>query len=413
MAVITYSKSDRKQLSQNINAREFRCGLSRSCSCTTTLIDEKLVRFLQAIRDYFGAELTITSGYRCASYNLSVNGAVGSYHTRGMAADITVKGVPPKAVAAYAESLGILGIGLYEGADGEFVHIDTRTYKSFWYGKKELPRTTFGDASVYSPYGKQKQAFVNTTVIGNASVGETVGSDTVYTVVSGDTLSGIAAKYGISYLEIAKLNNLKSPYMILVGQKLLIPSKSALNLSTAGGNLSTNYSAASYDDSPAPLWDFFMEKIGNAYGVAGLLGNLNAESNLVAACVEIAARARLGHTSKSYTEAVDNGKYLHFATDCAGYGLAQWTEASRKKALLAYAKQKSASIGNKDMQAEFVMKELSERFPAVLNTLKTATSVLQASNAVLMRYECPAVQDQSVQLRRAGFAEAYYKKFKK
>lgn len=64
---------------------------------------------------------------------------------QGRAADIVVQGVSSREVAKYAESIGILGIGLYEtSADGYFTHIDTRTTKSFWYGQNEAPRTTFG-----------------------------------------------------------------------------------------------------------------------------------------------------------------------------------------------------------------------------------------------------------------------------
>ena len=52
MAVQTYKKTDKIQLSKNFNSREFRCGLGRPCSCTTTLIDPQLVTYLQKIRDY-------------------------------------------------------------------------------------------------------------------------------------------------------------------------------------------------------------------------------------------------------------------------------------------------------------------------------------------------------------------------
>jgi uncharacterized protein YcbK (DUF882 family) len=49
-----------------------------------------------------------------------------------------VKGVAPREVAKYAESIGIKGVGLYEtSVDGHFTHIDTRTSKSFWYGQSE------------------------------------------------------------------------------------------------------------------------------------------------------------------------------------------------------------------------------------------------------------------------------------
>ncbi len=43
-----------------------------------------------------------------------------------------------------------------------------------------------------------------------------------YTVRSGDTLSGIAAKYGTSYQAIAKLNGLGNPNLIYAGQKLRV-----------------------------------------------------------------------------------------------------------------------------------------------------------------------------------------------
>ncbi|MGN1342286.1 MAG: D-Ala-D-Ala carboxypeptidase family metallohydrolase [Bacilli bacterium] len=87
------------------------------------------------MREHFNAPITITSAYRCLTHNSRVGGATGSRHTKGDAADIVVKGVSPKTVAQYAESIGIKGIGLYEtSADGFFTHIDTRTTKSFWYG---------------------------------------------------------------------------------------------------------------------------------------------------------------------------------------------------------------------------------------------------------------------------------------
>lgn len=43
-----------------------------------------------------------------------------------------------------------------------------------------------------------------------------------YTVKSGDTLSGIAAKYGTTYQKIAQLNGIANPNKIYVGQKLRV-----------------------------------------------------------------------------------------------------------------------------------------------------------------------------------------------
>ena len=143
MAVKTYSKTSTTSLSKDFKACEFSCH-GNGC-CSTVMIDEKLVTYLQKIRDHFGKSITITSGYRCATHNRNVGGATGSRHSKGQAADIVVSGVKPAEVAKYAESIGILGIGLYEtNKDGHFVHIDTRDYKSYWYGQAQAARTTFG-----------------------------------------------------------------------------------------------------------------------------------------------------------------------------------------------------------------------------------------------------------------------------
>lgn len=52
--------------------------------------------------------------------------------------------------------------------------------------------------------------------------GTSSSPSTVYTVMSGDTLSGIAAKYGTTYQKLAKLNGISNPNLIYVGQKIKI-----------------------------------------------------------------------------------------------------------------------------------------------------------------------------------------------
>ena len=146
MATNIYKKGQAVKLSTHFNSSEFDCHGSGCCS--QTIINPQLVKYLQQIRDHFNAPITITSAYRCPTHNSRIGGAPGSRHSKGDAADIVVKGRTPREVAKYAESIGIKGIGLYEtSADGYFVHIDTRSTKSFWYGQNEQPRTTFGGSS--------------------------------------------------------------------------------------------------------------------------------------------------------------------------------------------------------------------------------------------------------------------------
>ena len=53
-----------------------------------------------------------------------------------------------------------------------------------------------------------------------------------YTVRSGDTLSGIAARYGLSYLSIAEMNDIAPPYRIYVGQSIRLKSGNAPRTTT-------------------------------------------------------------------------------------------------------------------------------------------------------------------------------------
>lgn len=56
--------------------------------------------------------------------------------------------------------------------------------------------------------------------------GSTTG-ETVYTVVAGDTLSKIAAKYGTTYQALAAYNGIANPNLIRAGQKIKIPGTGA------------------------------------------------------------------------------------------------------------------------------------------------------------------------------------------
>lgn len=130
MAVRTYSlkKSGNNLISKNFKVKEFAC----KDGSDTVLIDSRLVDYLQMIRSHFNKPVTISSGYRTASYNASVGGTKTSYHVQGMAADIKVDGVNPVIVGMYAQTIGAGGIGLYAYVSGGFVHIDSRTQQYRW-----------------------------------------------------------------------------------------------------------------------------------------------------------------------------------------------------------------------------------------------------------------------------------------
>ena len=134
----TYTKGKSSWLSKNFESSEFDCKCKNYCS--TTEIDPRLIFYLQQIRDHFGVPVTINSAYRCKKHNKNVGGANYSKHLYGQAADIKVSGIKPLKVAQYAESIGIKGIGQYSN----FVHVDTRSNKYFWYGSEQATKKTFG-----------------------------------------------------------------------------------------------------------------------------------------------------------------------------------------------------------------------------------------------------------------------------
>ena len=160
------------------------------------------------------------------------------------------------------------------------------------------------------------------------------------------------------------------------------------------------------------IWGYLQAKGLTVYGIAGLMGNLYAESGLNPQNLQNTYEKSLHFTDATYTTAVDNGTYTNFVYDKAGYGLAQWTYWSRKQALLAFAKAAGKSIGDLYVQLDFLWKELTESYPGVLAVLKSATSVLEASNAVLLNFEKPASKDTvETQMRRAGYGQMYYDQF--
>lgn len=173
------------------------------------------------------------------------------------------------------------------------------------------------------------------------------------------------------------------------------------------------------------IWNYLKGKIGNAYGVAGLIGNLYAESGLRTNNLENLCEKRLKEAGKSYctdalyTQAVDSGKisaeeFLHpLPGKQYGYGLAQWTSPGRKSGLYTLVKSRGASIADLEAQLDFLWKELSGTYTGVLSTLKTATSVRSASDVVLKKFECPANTGESVCKARASYGQKYYDKYAK
>lgn len=163
------------------------------------------------------------------------------------------------------------------------------------------------------------------------------------------------------------------------------------------------------------IWNYLYKKIGNAYGVAGLMGNLYHESNLYPDIVQgdiPRSSYSVEYTAKVDSGAISKNDFVHNGPGGGGYGLAQWTYYSRKQAL--YEKWKSggySSIGSIDLALDYLYFELENNYPGVLSVLKSATSVRTASDKVLHDFENPEDQSEAVEKKRAETGTGYYNQF--
>lgn len=158
-------------------------------------------------------------------------------------------------------------------------------------------------------------------------------------------------------------------------------------------------------------WDFLKSKGLNDYACAGLMGNIDTESHFRPNNLQNSYEKKLGMTDDEYVRAVDNGTYTDFVTDHAGMGLCQWTSSGRKQNLINFARAKGKSIGDFEMQCDFLWEELNFSYKSVLNVLKTATSVEQASNVVMLKFERPADQSPENQKKRSANSQIFYDKY--
>lgn len=160
-------------------------------------------------------------------------------------------------------------------------------------------------------------------------------------------------------------------------------------------------------DREKRIWGYFEKKNINHAAIAGLMGNLYAESALRPNNLQNSFERKLDMTDKGYTAAVNDGSYTNFAHDGAGYGLAQWTWHTRKQALLAFARKEGKSIDDLQMQLDFLWQEL-QGYPRSMAALLAGKSIRAVSDVILTDFEKPADQSSRVKEKRASLGKEIY-----
>ena len=122
------------RLTSNFKKSEFECKCGCEMPMEVFFNIQKLANQLQYTRDFIELPITITNAYRCRSHNKEVGGVSDSQHILGKAADLQVKGLPPKDLYKVLDTLAEYnhvmqgGLGLYN----TFVHYDIRGAKARW-----------------------------------------------------------------------------------------------------------------------------------------------------------------------------------------------------------------------------------------------------------------------------------------
>lgn len=186
--------------------------------------------------------------------------------------------------------------------------------------------------------------------------------------------------------------------------------------------------AAPATGNEAIIYKYLTGTMGlNAAAACGVLANLQAESGMQSAICETLCLNRLKehgktYTSATYTAAVDSGKIsrAEFLNPLLGkqygYGLVQWTSPGRKAGLYDLAKKKGVSIGDMNMQLEYLAAELSKSYASVLKYIKavpnTAQGAYDAAYRWCAKYEIPA-NTAATAAKRGNLAKGtYWPKYK-
>lgn len=157
------------------------------------------------------------------------------------------------------------------------------------------------------------------------------------------------------------------------------------------------------------IFDFFLSKGLKPNAVAAIMGNIKEESG----CRSNNAQDSFGYDDVQYTNNVDNGTYSKdtFINDKIGYGLVQWTYWDRKKNLYEFAQTKQTSIGDLNMQLEFLWVELNTSHQKILQYLQEHgnDSIDELTEYFMDEFENPSAPKLG---KRQTSANDYYNKYK-
>lgn len=158
---------------------------------------------------------------------------------------------------------------------------------------------------------------------------------------------------------------------------------------------SSGSSALNGSDPQEKAYDYFISKGLTPVATAGLVGNFVVESLGVNPKI---VQANPPYESNTLPDSI-LGK--------AGYGIAQWTNIDRQKALISSAHDAGKLESDLGVQLDYAWKEITTSYTSVLNKAKQATTPQIAATIWMNGYESPAAS-QAQEKARQDAAVALY-----
>ena len=138
------------------------------------------------------------------------------------------------------------------------------------------------------------------------------------------------------------------------------------------------------------IYDTLYETIGNPIGVAAIMGNMSHESRLCPWRYETdttpnftQSRALTDQMNSTMDFPTRETRYIFahrgiYSNDMVGFGLCQWTALGRKELLYDFAVETGRLLDDPEMQCDFLMQELTNRYPELLELLHGADTTWEA-----------------------------------
>lgn len=195
----------------------------------------------------------------------------------------------------------------------------------------------------------------------------TTASASSYVVKSGDTLSAIAAKYGISVDKLVKANGIQNQDFLLVGQKLTLNASATAKTSTTSAAAKSAVSATT----------------SSSASVAGQSISLTSSTSSVAATVSSSAEsaATTTQTSKVNESGVSSTTAATSTTTASSATVSSSVSASSVSSASASSATSSSTTVQRKVQVDATYQVASSAVAQSSSSQKVASSASVASSA--------------------------------